>query len=257
MATWTDDELAAAVAAYRLMQQKQLRGEKVNKKQVYRDLSARFDRSPGAWEYRMQNISHVLHEMDQPWIPGLRPAANVGADVTERLTVLLAPHGAPALPTLTRGIFPTALRQATAAEMAVGAFSPLEAVDDRKRELRNIVRRQGQPAFRKALMDVYNGRCAISGCDVPDVLEAAHIYPYRGEHTNDPTNGLLLRADLHTLFDLYLIAVDPATMTIAISPSLLPTAYGRMDAQPLIQSMHPPFRPSAESLKWHRSQCVW
>jgi HNH endonuclease len=34
-----------------------------------------------------------------------------------------------------------------------------------------------------------------------DILEAAHISPYRGEEDNHPENGLLLRADLHTLFD--------------------------------------------------------
>jgi len=63
VATWSDKELSAAVDAYRHLEAKLRQGEKVNKKQVYRDLSERFGRSPGAWEYRMQNISHVLHEL--------------------------------------------------------------------------------------------------------------------------------------------------------------------------------------------------
>ncbi len=243
--------------AYRHLEAKLRQGEKVNKKQVYRDLSERFGRSPGAWEYRMQNISHVLHELGQEWIQGLRPAVNVGTDVTGRLMSLLFPGGALLLPTLAQGSSLEALHKATATEVDSGAFSPLDIADDRKRVLRSIVRRQGQPAFRKALMDVYNGRCAMSGCDVPDVLEAAHIYPYRGAHTNDPSNGLLLRADLHTLFDLYLISVEPMTRTIAVSPSLLSTAYGGINSQPLARVMNQACQPSVESLKWHRDQCAW
>jgi hypothetical protein len=80
--------------------------------------------------------------------------------------------------------------------------------DARKRIDQTIVQRQGQPAFRNALMDAYERRCAITGCDVGDVLEAAHISPYLGEHTNRVTNGLLLRADIHTLFDRGLIKVS-------------------------------------------------
>src|SRR5271155_3471993 len=46
----------------------------------------------------------------------------------------------------------------------------------------------------------------------PDrLLEAAHISPYRGLQSNHPQNGLLLRADLHSLFDLGMLAVDPLT----------------------------------------------
>ncbi len=59
-----------------------------------------------------------------------------------------------------------------------------------------IMRRQGQGRFRQQLLDAYDGRCCMTACDVEPVLEAAHISPYRGEHTNRVWNGLLLRADL-------------------------------------------------------------
>jgi putative restriction endonuclease len=74
--------------------------------------------------------------------------------------------------------------------------------DMRDWALRCIAARRGQAAFRAALIDAYGGRCSITGCDAVEALEAAHISPYKGDHTNDVTNGLLLRADLHTLFDL-------------------------------------------------------
>ncbi|EAN8121017.1 HNH endonuclease, partial [Salmonella enterica] len=52
------------------------------------------------------------------------------------------------------------------------------------------------------------------------VLEAAHIHPYLGEKTNVVSNGLLLRADVHTLFDLGLLWVNPADLRIGIAEAL-------------------------------------
>jgi hypothetical protein len=78
-------------------------------------------------------------------------------------------------------------------------FDPKGQDDARARVLREVVQRRGQQKFRKALIAAYGGRCAISGCPVTPLLEAAHITPYLGPDTNSITNGLLLRADLHTL----------------------------------------------------------
>jgi hypothetical protein len=91
-------------------------------------------------------------------------------------------------------------------------------VEQRKKLLRSIAIRQGQPRFRKNLIDRY-GCCLISGCSVKDTLEAAHIHPYAENGTNHISNGLLLRADFHTLFDLYLLAID-ADLVIHVHPSL-------------------------------------
>ena len=99
-----------------------------------------------------------------------------------------------------------------AQRLAKDWVDPTGTKNARERTLSLIVRRQGQPAFRRQLIAAYKGRCAITGCEVQAVLEAAHIVPYKGSKTNDPGNGLLLRADMHTLFDLRLVAVDVATM---------------------------------------------
>ena len=82
--------------------------------------------------------------------------------------------------------------------------------DGRSRTIATVVRRRGQPEFRRALIEAYGGRCAISECDAEAALEACHIRPYMGPKTNALSNGLLLRADLHTLFDLGLLAIDTA-----------------------------------------------
>jgi hypothetical protein len=73
----------------------------------------------------------------------------------------------------------------------------------------------------------------VSGCDAEDALEAAHIRPYALGGTNHPSNGLLLRTDLHTLFDLRLISIDPETATVRLAPALIGTAYQEFRGQPL------------------------
>lgn len=80
-------------------------------------------------------------------------------------------------------------------------YQPNE-VDEREKQQRLIYIRQGQQKFRSRLLDAYSSRCCVTGCDVREVLEAAHISPYRGSVTHHIQNGLLLRADIHTLFDL-------------------------------------------------------
>lgn len=137
------------------------------------------------------------------------------------------------------------------------AFDPTSIVDARQRVTGDIVRRRGQPKFRKALMATYGSACAITGCTLPAVLEAAHIYPYKGVHTNALSNGLLLRADVHTLFDLHMIAIDSETMEIRVSPELVGTAYESLKGTKLRHPKDRSHRASPEALEWHLSRCSW
>ena len=135
-----------------------------------------------------------------------------------------------------------------------GDFDPASIKDERTRVLTSIVRRRGQPAFRRMLLSAYNSRCAISNCGVDAVLEAAHIVPYQGEETNRIGNGLLLRADLHTLFDLQLISVDESTMQLLISQTLIGTNYEEFRGQRLIVPYNIGLQPSVAALKDHRER---
>jgi putative restriction endonuclease len=76
--------------------------------------------------------------------------------------------------------------------------------------------RLGQGAFRVLVTDAYQRRCAVTGERTLPVLESAHIKPYArsGPHSNN--NGLLLRSDLHKLFDLGYITVT-GDMRIEVS----------------------------------------
>ncbi|WP_411816243.1 HNH endonuclease [Hyphococcus sp. DH-69] len=92
--------------------------------------------------------------------------------------------------------------------------------DAREKSLLEVYRRQGQGRFREELLSAYNGTCAISGCRVVDVLEAAHILPHRGLASNRVQNGILLRADIHSLFDLGLIEINPDTYKCSVAANL-------------------------------------
>lgn len=109
------------------------------------------------------------------------------------------------------------------------ASGKLEEIDERERVAAITVRRKQQGKFRRMLFDAYDGTCAISGYAVDPVLQAAHITPYFGRKSQLVTNGLLLRADLHLLFDNDLLAVNPDDMRVAVSRSLEKTGYGSFD----------------------------
>lgn len=133
-----------------------------------------------------------------------------------------------------------------------GVFEPSNIIDGRQRVIGQIVRRRGQPEFRKKLLIAYEDRCAISNCDLVEALEAAHIVPYRGPETNDVRNGLLIRSDLHTLFDLGLIAVDES-MSLVLSPKLQATSYSELTGRRLSLPKNPSLWPSPEALRYHRN----
>ena len=69
--------------------------------------------------------------------------------------------------------------------------------------------RLGQGAFRVLVTDAYQRRCAVTGERTLPVLEAAHIKPYASKGPHRVSNGILLRSDLHTLFDLGYVTVTP------------------------------------------------
>jgi hypothetical protein len=255
----------------------------------------------------MQNISAVLNEMGKPWIPGLVPAANVGANVKAKLTALLSgassqktqagqgvvskPGYREQLPQMRAfliaaaarrsmvtygdvmkafGIHRGPLRHALSAlghqsednkepiitalvvnqetgrcsegiveefgvvddaaerEKLYALFRPAfpaahsgpQGVTSQAERFAKVAVRPKQRAFRRAVYLAYNGRCAISGCDVEDVLDAAHR---RGRNWkvghNAAADGLLLRKDLHALYDAGLLTISE-NGKVALHPAI-------------------------------------
>ncbi|MBA4092235.1 MAG: hypothetical protein C0494_16820 [Sphingobium sp.] len=114
-----------------------------------------------------------------------------------------------------------------------GNGSANSIIEERRRVLREISLRRGQARFRKRLIDRYGARCQISGCEFPGLVEAAHVSPYARSSDNSETNGLLLRSDLHTLFDLGLLGIDPVTLEVAIHQDAKLAGYDLFDGRKL------------------------
>ncbi|MEY4519881.1 MAG: hypothetical protein RLZZ499_2481 [Cyanobacteriota bacterium] len=115
----------------------------------------------------------------------------------------------------------------------VNNHEDIDLNEDRRTSILVAIKaRRGQNTFRKELMKAYGGKCTITGCEVEEILEAAHISSYKGEHTNIVSNGLLLRADIHTLFDLGLIKVD-SNYKVVVSSELSNSEYWQYNNIPL------------------------
>jgi hypothetical protein len=136
---------------------------------------------------------------------------------------------------------------------ATGEFDPDSIEDARQRIMARIALRQGQPQFRRRLLEAYGKKCAISRCNCEEALEAAHIHPYRGTATNHVTNGILLRSDLHTLFDLGLIGIDTASFTVIVSKALKATTYAELVGKKVTLPAIPTQRPNRDLLDKHRN----
>jgi putative restriction endonuclease len=115
--------------------------------------------------------------------------------------------------------------------------------------------RLGQGAFRVAVTDAYQRACAVTGEHSLPALEAAHIRPFAQEGPHVVNNGLLLRADLHRLFEQGYVGISPSNR-LEVSERLRAdyhngkTYYpfqGNIVALPEVETE----RPDPELLRWH------
>jgi hypothetical protein len=117
--------------------------------------------------------------------------------------------------------------------------------DHRDTITRTIRARRGQQAFRQSLIAGYGPAGMVTGYDLLDIIEAAHISPYRGLNDQHEENGLLLRADIHVLFDLQLMGIEPHKLIIRFHPSALSSGYQEYEGKRLRCQVS----PSVEALK--------
>ncbi len=106
-------------------------------------------------------------------------------------------------------------------------------IDRRTVRTQVSVVRPGQVSFRAAMMDRYGAQCVITECKIDTLLEAAHIMPYRGNQSDDELNGLLLRVDIHRLFDAHLISINPLTLSVELAGFLNDEAYQAIEGKRL------------------------
>lgn len=125
----------------------------------------------------------------------------------------------------------------------------VDTSDKRHKKISEITVRHGQSAFRQMVVSNYES-CCITGCQIATIVEAAHIAPYRGDKDDHIKNGLLLRVDIHRLFDANLIGINPDDLKICISSDLVGTEYGKYSGQIISDALKEPPAKSALEYKW-------
>ncbi len=117
--------------------------------------------------------------------------------------------------------------------------------------------RPGQQEFKEYLKETYGYKCLISGCEIGEIIEAAHIIPYRSIESHDVANGLLLRVDLHRLFDAHLIAIHPTTRKVLISEQIAKDYQDIRGIKIESRLTDEDANKQQDALRYHCEQCNW
>lgn len=216
--------LKQTIKYYFEMYFKDLKEDPYVKKEYYKALSLEFGRTAKYYERRMGNISHVIVEHYKiNHLYGLKPLFGVGKNVFNDIVSIIDKNG---YIDEIIAINNQQLQSFTKNDI-------IQAKDDdisKKTLIKKRIRR-GQLKFRNNLLETYNNSCAISNCNIINVLEAAHIQKHTNSGINNTSNGILLRSDLHKLFDSNLLKINPQTFTVELSELLKSSSYGRFEGR--------------------------
>lgn len=116
-------------------------------------------------------------------------------------------------------------------EHAVGPSNRGKLKQNLLKKMQEVTYRPGQGAFRQAVLLRYGFKCAVTGFDVPQGLDAAHVIAVAKDHSlaKNPRNGILLRCDLHRLFDQGLIWIEDGRLQL--SSLIRGSAYAEFQGQ--------------------------
>jgi putative restriction endonuclease len=114
----------------------------------------------------------------------------------------------------------------------------------------------GQGSFRIVVTDAYDHRCALTGERTLPVLDAVHIKPYSVHNRHEVSNGMLMRSDLHRLFDEGYITIDPLDRRIQVSSRIREEfengkEYYKLHGQPVRDPKQAVYRLDVENLEYH------
>lgn len=195
---WSKDELRAAVRAYVEMQRKSRDGVPFIKKSYYDSLADRFGRTTKSFEYRMQNISYVLSLMGRQWLPGLKPARNVGANIAAEIETLINEAE-------NRQALPVAAFEIAVKEAAKTAKLPKPPGNPKpKSTTASVTQYQRDPAVKAWVLQQAHGKCEcctqkapFTGSDGEPFLEVHHVRQLADGGSDAVSNAVALCPNCH------------------------------------------------------------
>ncbi|HEY9764322.1 MAG TPA: pentapeptide repeat-containing protein [Trichocoleus sp.] len=123
--------------------------------------------------------------------------------------------------------------------------------------IQSVLKRRVQYSLQQKLLEVYNYQCAITQCPIRPLLETTLITGSGKVLLDHPSNGLVLRSDLKTLYDLHLLAIHPDNLTVLLSPTLLKTDYAALKGRKISVPVQQSCKPNPGCLKHHLLACKW
>ncbi len=136
-------------------------------------------------------------------------------------------------------------------EREKGILRGADELDGRAYVAAQVMRRRHQNKFRRAVLSAYDGRCAATAVAASDVLQAAHIDSFAKSKSHAVSNGILLRADLHLLYDAHLLTILPDSGKIVVSDAVQEPIYRELDGKRIRYPKHKELRPDEQLLQIH------
>jgi 5-methylcytosine-specific restriction protein A len=204
---WSEGEVEAAVDAYADLYERAAKGEAINKRALYRALSTQHGRTANAYERRFMNISYVLVGMGLPFLPGLKPARNVGTTAALTIQSIVETKGyfssALAAPTAD----PELLEKRTRALVRRGVAGVPAGKSQPARVSSTVERIVRDPAVKAWVLKAAAGHCENCGLPAPFVqedgtpfLEVHHIKWLAQGGSDTVTNAAALCPNCHRRF---------------------------------------------------------
>lgn len=133
---------------------------------------------------------------------------------------------------------------------AISYTTPFALVHSTDKTKKNhlMSERVGQPQFKLDISNAYGYKCCISGEVTPELLQAAHIQSYINKDSNHPQNGLLLRIDLHKMYDSGLLTIDE-DYKVHISRKVTSPDYTMFDGKTIALPKNKSKWPSSIAIK--------
>lgn len=194
--------------------------------------------------FSQQNVARALGEYGTPMATPLPTGAVAGRTVT----------AVPALHRLLRRAFQ--LSKALPTELLHTFEKQVAALPRSTEAERLVVQRVGQQLFRDGLLDLWEGRCAVTGLAVPELLRASHVKPWADcaddAERLDVYNGLLLAPHIDAAFDRGFITVEDDG-TVTVTSALNATARRLLGLDQSLQ-VHGLSERHRAYLPWHRER---
>ena len=143
--------------------------------------------------------------------------------------------------------------------LSLGPVQMLKGRGERYGKPQIIKPRLGQGGFRMSVADVYHRRCAITRERTLPALDAAHIRPYKLGGAHELANGVLLRSDVHSLFDKGYVTITP-DLRVEVSGRVKEEFgngkdYYALHGESISAPQKAEWQPDREALRWHNENC--